>query len=205
MNIIELNLDCYNLIITINYVLLVIFLIIAYAIYKFKSNEISHRSIDLEKFDLGISGLNVTLNYNKKDKEIAYKLWVELSTRKIGLKYDRENDVIEEVYNSWYAFFKISRELLKEMPGTRIQNNVELIQLTSEVLNSGLRPHLTKWQARFRSWFITAKDSDENKYLEPQEIQKKFPKYEELIEDLLKTNKHMIEYMKLMEKIAFDK
>ena len=39
----------------------------------------------------------------------------------------------------------------------------------------------------------------------PQEIQKGYPEYEELLKDLLETNEKMIEYKKLMKKIAFDK
>ena len=39
---------------------------------------------------------------------------MELSTRKIAIPFDIENDVIDEVYDSWYNFFSTARELLKE-------------------------------------------------------------------------------------------
>ena len=96
---------------------------------------------------------SVKLKYNRKDQEVAYKLWVELSTRKIGLPFDQENDVITEVYNSWYDFFKIARELLKDIPASRLPYSNDLIKLTERVLNVGLRPHLTKWQAKYRQWY----------------------------------------------------
>lgn len=198
MNILMFCVDSFNLCITINYVALAIALICIY-LYWYKKRSV--KSIDVDKIELGLQGPKVTLKLNKKNQEIAYKLWVELSTRKISLEYDEDNDVIEEVYNSWYNFFKIAREIIKEMPATQIQDSAKLIELTLEVLNLGMRPHLTKWQARFRKWYIQKKEN--NTDLTPQEIQKYYPQYDELIKDLRKTNQNMIKYTNLMKKLAF--
>ena len=67
--------------------------------------------------------------------------------------------------------------------------------------NEGLRPHLTKWQAKYRRWYNDALNNDKEKT--PQEIQKEFEKYDILIEDIVKTNNQMIEYKNLMHNIAF--
>lgn len=149
---------------------------------------------------IGIGNSSITLKFNKKDQEIAYKLWVELSTRKIGLPFD-ENDVISEVYDSWYAFFGIARDLLKDLPAERLAYSGELVDLTQKVLNNGLRPHLTKWQAKYRKWYF----ENSNKEGSPQDIQKAFPEYEELLSDLKATNQTMINYKTLMHRIAFGK
>ena len=61
--------------------------------------------LTLDQAEIGIGSSKVTIRPNHLDKQIAYNIWVELSTRKIGLEIDLENDVILEVYNSWYAFF----------------------------------------------------------------------------------------------------
>ena len=127
-------------------------------------------------------------------------MWVELNTRKIGLEFDQKNDVIHEVYNSWYAFFTIARDLLKDIPATRLPYSTELITLTTKVLNDGLRPHLTVWQAKYRKWYGLQKEDTRS----PQEIQKDFPEYDSLVSDLLQTNSRMIEYKKLMYQIAFN-
>ena len=132
---------------------------------------------------------------------IAYKIWVELSTRKIGLRFDEENDVIKEVYDSWYKFFETVRELLKEVPANRIPYASKLIDLTEKVLNEGLRPHLTKWQARYRRWYEKELEKDNGA---PQDIQKKYPDYTALVADLTETNNIMIAYKELMKDIAFD-
>src|SRR5664280_871386 len=86
---------------------------------------------------------------------IAFQLWVEMTTRKLGLPIDPAQDLITECYDSWYAFFKSARELIKAIPLHKDPRSPELrrlVQLSQAVLNDGLRPHLQRWQARFRRW-----------------------------------------------------
>ena len=209
MNIFDVGLDGWNIIyVRFNWVavivLIIAFLIISF-ILKRVVNIVNKHCIIFDEIILGIGRhSSVKLKYNRKDQEVAYKLWVELSTRKIGLPFDQENDVITEVYNSWYDFFKIARELLKDIPASRLPYSNDLIKLTERVLNVGLRPHLTKWQAKYRQWYNNEFIKKNNKKSEtPQEIQKRYPEYSVLVEDLVLTNKRMIEYKDLMGKIAF--
>lgn len=205
MNIIEFEFEnWYTFCLRFNWLVLIIATIIIAIvgfIIKRTSSILSYHSVYVDEVSLGIGKNNIKIKYDKKDQEIAYKLWVELNTRKIGLQYEEEYDVINEVYNSWYEFFKIARELLKDIPPNRLPHSSKLITLTTDVLNVGLRPHLTKWQAKFRKWYSSNDDSKKT----PQQIQRDFPGYDDLIADLLETNKHMIEYKKLMFQIAFDK
>lgn len=170
-------------------------------IYRAINKRINSKSITIDEITLGIGDSSVKLTYNKKDQEIAYKLWVELSTRKIGLILDKENDVITEVYNSWYEFFKVARELLKDIPASRLPYSNDLIELTEKVLNKGLRPHLTTWQAKYRKWY--EKEADTNVEDSPQDLQRKYPHYDALINDLIETTKRITEYKNLMKAIAF--
>lgn len=187
----------------VSVILLVLGLLIIGWICRLVANKLNSKSITIEEVNLGVGNSSVRLTIDRKDQEIAYKLWVELSTRKIGLLFDEEHDVITEVYNSWYEFFKIARELLKDIPADRIAYSNDLIELTERVLNNGLRPHLTIWQAKFRKWYENEVKADTA--MSPQEIQKRYPEYEELVKDLLLTNKHMIEYKNLMKRIAFER
>ncbi len=191
----------YTLILRLNWLAIILPLIIVCIVYHALKKGLSKQSITIDELTLGIGDSKIKLKYDKRDQEIAYKLWVELSTRKIGLLFDRENDVITEVYDSWYEFFRIARELLKEIPARRLRFSNDLIDLTDKVLNKGLRPHLTTWQDKYRKWYRNASDS--NKDDTPQSIQKTYQYYDELIEDLIKTNERMIEYKELMRKIAF--
>lgn len=204
MNILDIGLEGWNTIIfRLNWIALVVIILVIFImplLLKQCFRFVGKKSINVDEVNLGIGNSSVKLSYNKKDQEIAYKLWVELSTRKIGIKFDEENDVIKEVYDSWYEFFKIARELLKEIPSSRIQYSQELIKLVENVLNIGLRPHLTKWQAKYRKWYD---EELKNSNQTPQEIQKKYTEYSLLVTDLIETNNRMIEYKRLMEKIAF--
>lgn len=161
-------------------------------------------SVDVDEASLGIGSSSVTLKFNRKEQEIAYKLWVELSTRKIAIPFDEEHDVISEVYDSWYSFFAIARNLMKEIPPTGKTEDSSLVQVSGEVLNKGLRPHLTKWQAAYRRWYDYAISANGNEGKTPQEIQRDYPFYAELVADIKKVNSKMTAYMNCLKRIAFD-
>ena len=157
---------------------------------------------EIDSAELGLGDHKVSFRPNDTDRQIAYSIWVELSTRKIGLPIDAEDDVIAEIYDSWYAFFAVTRELIKDIPVSKVRGNStsKIIDLSVEVLNEGLRPHLTKWQARFRHWYERQMDSKAD--AEPQALQKQFPAYEELVEDMLTVNKRLISYRKKMNELV---
>lgn len=165
------------------------------------------KSVEIDEASIGIGSNKVTIKPNTEDMQIAYKIWVELSTRKIGLEIDLENDVIKEIYDSWYEFFGITRELIKSIPISRIRwdgSTRKLVNISIDVLNEGIRPHLTKWQARFRRWYSSEIDKPENCILSPQECQKNFPEYMELTKDLIAVNRNLIEYRSILGKLAME-
>lgn len=171
----------------------------------FKSFWRKVKAYEIDEADIGIGNQKVKIKPNYQDMQIAYKLWVELSTRKIGLVIDLDNDVINEIYNSWYEFFKLTRELIKEIPISKIRGDKstkELVRIAIEVLNEGIRPHLTKWQARFRRWYNTEIQKEENRGLSPQDIQKRYPEYEKLTKEVIEINQKLVEYRKLLRQLA---
>ena len=135
------------------------------------------------------------------EKQIAYEIWVELSTRKIGLPIDLEDDVIIEVYDSWYRFFSISRELIRKIPAQKLNSKGTkfIVDVSLKILNQQLRMHLTKWQARYRKWHET---QDLTNPRDPQDVQKDFPQYEHLTANMLMVNKSLIECRKEMYRLA---
>ena len=158
----------------------------------------------IDEKSLGIGSNFIKFKPNNKDKEIAYKLWVELSTRKLGIPLDMENDVIYEVYKSWYEFFKITRSTLKEFPVSKLQNNNsnKIIDITIRVLNGRLRNHLTKWQSKYNRWYEFELENNASN-ISPQDIQKNFPEYDELVDDLKKVNDELMYYVSVLYNIVF--
>lgn len=149
----------------------------------------------------GIGTVKIRPSYD--DIQVAHKAWVELVTRKAALPFDKDHDVISEVYNSWYALFQEMRSLTKTIPAEKVRGSKdtqELVRLLVDALNKGLRPHLTQWQARFRHWYEDALKKSAEK--SPQEIQRDFPQYQELVDDLIKVNKQLVEYAEVIRRIA---
>ncbi|MFH1553347.1 MAG: hypothetical protein ABII76_00525 [Pseudomonadota bacterium] len=155
---------------------------------------------EIEEAEFGLGDQKIILRANDLDRTVAYRVWVELSTRKIGLKIDPDDDVIDEIYNSWYEFFAVTRELIKDVPVAKVRQDStrKIIQLSIEVLNTGLRPHLTKWQARFRRWYTNQLLKDGDALEHPQDIQKRFPDYDKLIAEMLEVNKKLMAYREKM-------
>jgi len=161
-------------------------------------------NFEIDKGEFGLGSGKISFKPNNEDRQIAYSIWVELSTRKIGISIDLDHDVIVEVYDSWYNFFSVTRELIKNIPVSKIKSNgtEKIILLSIEVLNEGLRPHLTKWQARFRHWYENEIKKQDGNDIDPQIIQAKYPKFRELKEDLLAVNKVLINYRKKMHELV---
>lgn len=93
----------------------------------------SWHSFEIDEAEIGIGNQKLTIRPNNTDRQIAYQIWVELSTRKIGLPIDFDNDVIAEVYDSWYNFFSVTRGLIKEVPVTKFRrkDTEQIIRLGS--------------------------------------------------------------------------
>ena len=192
----------YELNICINWFAVLLGAVLIYLIVKVVKKVLKNstkRTVSMDGMSFGIGNIECHLKCNDDVREIAYKLWVELTTRKIAIPLE-DDDVITELYDSWYEAFSSIRGLLKSVPGKCFDDAADLIDLTTKVLNEGLRPHLTKWQAKYRSWYeMESKNSHET----PQEIQKRYPEYTELISDMKKTNQNMINFANKMHEIAF--
>ncbi|SNR60602.1 hypothetical protein SAMN06265371_106206 [Lutibacter agarilyticus] len=192
--------DNYNLVIHISLWLIGI-LISLFIIYFFwLKNKLRY---DLVKVDIKLGNVGVAeFRPNKSDLQIAHKIWTELVTRKAAIPIDREHDVIEEIYNSWYKMFQKVREFISDIPADLIRNNKstqEIVRISTQTLNEGLRPHLTRWQARFRTW----SDAKKEKLMDmtPQELQQEYPEYNDLIEDLMRVNEQLIQYSQELKRI----
>jgi len=57
---------------------------------------------------------------SNKELDIAWKIYVQLATRKAALEIDENEDSIEDIYNSWYELFTTTREYLTEMPAVEL-------------------------------------------------------------------------------------
>lgn len=156
---------------------------------------------ELEIANLG----KVTIKPNRENAQIAHEAWAELVTRKAAVPFDEEHDVIAEVYDSYYHLFSRLRDLTKRVPAHKLRNCRDtraLVDVMVAVLNRGLRPHLTAWQARFRRWYLEALKEPANRSKSPQEIQKEFPEYGSLVADLKVLQADVVRYGEFLRQVA---
>lgn len=177
-------------------------------VWRYFAGGFAFKNFEIDQAEIGIGTHKFSFKPNMTDKQVAYAIWVELSTRKIGLPIDFEHDVISEIYDSWFNFFSVTRDLIKGIPAIKVKRDSTqtIIKLSIQVLNEGLRPHMTKWQARFRHWYdrelAKYEKGEGTEVLDPQLIQAKFPKYEELKEDMERVNQSLIKYREKMHKLV---
>ncbi len=198
--------DAYSLSIEVGPVFLALLVLgtAGWIIYHYYFRRRRLPSWSVVEADVQLGGIGkVKIRPSYEDIQVAHKAWVELVTRKAALPFDKDHDVISEVYNSWYALFQEMRSLTKTIPAERVRQSKdtqELVRLLVSALNDGLRPHLTKWQARFRHWYNEALKTDVRKG--PQEVQREFPQYQELVDDLVNVNKQLVDYADVIRRIA---
>lgn len=179
-------------------------ILVQYIIKKYKKESAVETNINPVKLKYSLGGTEVEyeISRNYQNIEIAHKIYIELITRKAAIEIEEGKDVIVEVYNSWYSLFHITREELKSIGGKLIKDNdtsSQLVELLTDILNKGLRPHLTEYQAKFRKWY--SEQLEENKNKSPQDIQSKYEEIESLMTSLKEVNRTLIAYSEQLKKI----
>lgn len=193
--------DSFHLVFDLSPWLLLILTIVAiFATIRFLRGR---RRFDLVKLDVALGGVgHAEFRPSVRDIQIAHQIWTELVTRKAAVPFDRDYDVVVEVYDSWYELFSRVRSLVAEIPGHLVreeESTRELVKIATDTLNKGLRPHLTRWQSKFRSWYL--ENSDQLGAKSPQELQREFPQYDALINDLISVNRDLIDYSLQLQKV----
>lgn len=194
-----------------NWYFLILFFLIIVLLYGIK-NFLFNKYANIKPVELtlgfGNSSIKYNIERNYQNLEIAHRLYIELITRKAAIPIDDENDVFKEIYDSWYSLFQITRNEIKKLSGESLQNYgaaEELIKMATDILNKGLRPHLTQYQAKFRKWYDEELEYPNSKGKSPQEIQRNYPDYGELIESMIEVNKLLIEYSKQLNNFVIGK
>lgn len=107
---ISITLTLDNVIVAVG--LIIFTLILIYLIYKlFKCFFI--KKFKVVDMNISIANIgNISIEKNKDISIIAHKAWVEIMTRKVGLLFEEDKDVIVEVYNSYRYLFSSPEHLI---------------------------------------------------------------------------------------------
>jgi hypothetical protein len=193
------------------FVIGIICLILLYVIYQKKiKTKLQNIFVQETSFEIntGLFKYNQKIKRSYQNLYVAHRIYIELVTRKAAIPIDVEKDVLVEVYYSWYAMFKTIREEIKNLPGDYLVDNEstkKLIDLTIEILNDGLRAHLTTYQAEFRKWYDKELKKEIDSDVSPQEIQKRYSKFKELTDSMIEVNRTLEAYCNQLKKLIDDK
>lgn len=131
-------------------------------------------------FSLNLGIVQVTGELNEDDRQCAWELYTELSTRvAVTGKTNDENckDFSGEIYleslDSVYSFFQEARHIMRKFPVGKLggKSKDHLGAMISEMIEKVLRPFLEKWQAKYRHWW----DNESNPRIPPMKRQQEFP------------------------------
>jgi hypothetical protein len=146
-------------------------------------------------------------NLSNPARQIAFRVLALLTTHQIVRGVDFEHDDLIKVYDSSHQLFLRIRELAGELPvpaPDETQESIRPFKLFESLLNDGIRPHLTIWQSRFRKWYEENRNQKEFRSLEPQQMQRRYPRYAELKTHLEQTSTRLQEFQAELERWVFE-
>jgi len=136
-------------------------------------------------------GAHFTLNVAQNDREAAWRIYTQLSTRVASVDFNEEYDSLTRSHNSLHKVFEIVRGEIAAIPVKRIKNDKSdaTVKFYLDILNQGIRPYLSKWSIPLETWVENEKKKHPNKSV--LEIERSFPDYPKAIEEFKAMNSRM--------------
>lgn len=134
-----------------------------------------------------IAGIDISLK--SPEKLVKNNIKNFLSTKRSLFEISEEYDNYCEVFDSYHSIYTFLREQLLEFEN---KNKVDsdIYKETKEMINE-LNLFLTKNQSHFRRWVNWYEGHNNGNYLPLSDMQKKYPKYSELMADFNDLNLKM--------------
>lgn len=113
---------------------------------------------EMKNLRINTKFLEVEFEWNNKEKNAAWELYVELLTRITTQNLPDKDGDEESALNSIYSLFEITRKILKEK-GRKCTN---FTKISIVILNQIIRPFTTKWhKLKLKDAFIDSKKCKE--------------------------------------------
>jgi len=95
----------------------------------------------------------LSFTVTRDSEQVAWKLFVETVTRISTQRLDMNGGLVREALTSLYSLFASTRDILKQSQPSRLTGTGPTVeQLAIAMLNTELRPFLTRWHPRLRRW-----------------------------------------------------
>ena len=102
---------------------------------------ISNSGLELSKLSLNAHILQAEFQLEKRDKEAAWELYIELLTRITTQPLPADVGDDKTALTSVYSLFPITREILKD----KGSGSIQFAKIAIPVLNQVIRPFTAKW------------------------------------------------------------
>ncbi len=119
-------------------------------------------NVELTEVQVGVPiYTQATFSVGQKDRDVAWSLFVETTSRIATQRLER--GILREALSSLHSLFVTTRSLLKTKPPSLLSPNKTVEELGLAMLNTELRPFLSKWHpllTRFEAGTPSAAESD---------------------------------------------
>lgn len=142
-------------------------------------------SISVNK--ISFAGVDISLKDSDKAVKNAVKNY--LNTKRSLFFFKSEYDNICEVFDSYHCIYDFLRAQMHEFEGKEKIDSIVYLEI-QEMLRE-LNKFLTLYQSDFRRWFAFYERKNTESFISLGEFQKKYPRFDELINDFCDLNKSM--------------
>lgn len=156
------------------------------------------------KVNLGlpyIGSIEGTWEPDKAEKMAAWEMYIELVTRIPIVQLRADEGLLREALSSMYSLFETTRKILKEHGPSIAQpkgdNNLSFGYLAVAVLNTVLRPLLSKWHPLLKDYEETRPMS-----ISSMQHERQWEKYADLRQEINNIRLPLIAYANLLAKVA---
>jgi hypothetical protein len=119
-------------------------------------------NVELTEVQVGVPiYTQATFSVGQKDRDVAWSLFVETTSRIATQRL--EQGILREALSSLHSLFMTTRSLLKTKPPSLLSPNKTVEELGLAMLNTELRPFLSKWHpllTEFEADAASAAESD---------------------------------------------
>ncbi|HDR7356138.1 TPA: hypothetical protein QCX18_005398 [Bacillus wiedmannii] len=150
--------------------------------------------------NLPIGSVKGTWSPNKPERDASWEMYVELITRVATNELKDGEGILREALSSFYSLFDITRQILKKYgpdvakPQT---DDISFGYLAVSILNSALRPLLTKWHPLLLEYENKRSDS-----LSVIEHEKAWENHESLRKEIEFVRQILLQYADILGQVA---
>ncbi len=151
----------------------------------------------------GLGGANILVTESQKN--VAWALYIELSTRIAGVELEPGMGSAREALNSLYSLFETTRSVLREQGSDAAEGPESVGPIAIDILNKGLRPFMVKWHTSLGNFESLQAEEQRAKFAGDVQVivdESQWPEFNNFYEALEENRQGMLLYIGALADIA---